>query len=599
MANYDDDARATKDKLNSISPSMCMAKWLQVSLHLPQGRTHSCYHPPTHRIPLSELSANPNALHNTKFKLEERKQMKQGKRPEGCQYCWNVEDAPKAPPEGRLSDRHYRSSEWWVKDAWNEVVENDWDHDIAPRYVEVNFNQACNFKCMYCSPHLSTTWEEDVKKHGPFNFSVGEFKSHNEIASLETMELMPLKLSQKENPYVTAFWEWFPNIYKDLKVFRMTGGEPLMDKNTFKIFDYIKQNPNPNLEISLTTNLCPPTDDLFDKFLDKIKELDEPVIPENDMSKTVLDLDWYKHNIKENYKRIIFYVEDPKDGSSWKTWKQQIVKESLQTTEFAFEHKIVDKITTINFEDIKQTFTGIGPCDDEYDNSFLYVSEYIFNKEHKIWEHQFNNVYAKHISIFVSLDGVGSQAEYMRNGLNFEKLKNNIDRLLSSTKRVSVSFINTFNLLSIDSLDQYLQYILELRNKYDYAYQENNDYSKKAQRIWFDIPYLRYPPWMTIQLADNRMLDKISDTIEFMKQNVLTDKEYGKTFHGFKNYEVLKLERNLAWAQTGRDEISEQDYTERMIQFVEYFTEYDRRCNTNFLETFPEMTDFWEIANEF
>jgi len=52
MANYDDDARATKDKLNTISTSMCMAKWLQVSLHLPQGLTQSCYHPPTHKIPI-------------------------------------------------------------------------------------------------------------------------------------------------------------------------------------------------------------------------------------------------------------------------------------------------------------------------------------------------------------------------------------------------------------------------------------------------------------------------------------------------------------------------------------------------------------------
>ena len=55
MSNYDDDAVVTRDKLNALSPSMCMAKWLQVSLHLPQGRTHSCYHPPTHPIPLDEL----------------------------------------------------------------------------------------------------------------------------------------------------------------------------------------------------------------------------------------------------------------------------------------------------------------------------------------------------------------------------------------------------------------------------------------------------------------------------------------------------------------------------------------------------------------
>ena len=59
MSNYDDDAVVTRDKLNALSPSMCMAKWLQVSLHLPQGRTHSCFHPPTHPIPLDELKKIP------------------------------------------------------------------------------------------------------------------------------------------------------------------------------------------------------------------------------------------------------------------------------------------------------------------------------------------------------------------------------------------------------------------------------------------------------------------------------------------------------------------------------------------------------------
>ena len=70
--DYFNSAKEAREKLNAISPSMCMAKWLQVSLHLPQGRTHSCYHPPTHAIPLDELKANPNALHNTKFKKEQQ-----------------------------------------------------------------------------------------------------------------------------------------------------------------------------------------------------------------------------------------------------------------------------------------------------------------------------------------------------------------------------------------------------------------------------------------------------------------------------------------------------------------------------------------------
>ena len=41
--------------LNSQSASMCLAKWYHVSLHLTNGRTHSCYHPPTHAIRIDQI----------------------------------------------------------------------------------------------------------------------------------------------------------------------------------------------------------------------------------------------------------------------------------------------------------------------------------------------------------------------------------------------------------------------------------------------------------------------------------------------------------------------------------------------------------------
>ena len=514
MPNYDDDAIVTRDNLNALSPSMCMAKWLQVSLHLPQGRTHSCYHPPTHPIPLDELKANPNALHNTKFKLQERKQMKEGTRPEGCQYCWNVEDAPNPPEGGRLSDRHYRSSEWWVKDAWNEVVTQPWDHDITPRYVEVNFNQACNFKCSYCSPHLSTAWEDDVKEHGGFKFSNGQ--GHNDIDYLRKTGMMPLEVARKDNPYITAFWEWFPGVYQDLKVFRMTGGEPLMDNNTFKVLDYVNENPNATLDLSITSNMCPPQDALFDKFMNKLKAIEEVRIWE----------DTEKFN--------------PESGNNW----------------------------------------YVAPA-------------------------------CKHFSLYVSIDGVGNQAEYMRDGLDFDKMYENCRRVLRETDGTEISFINTFNLLSIPNLRGFLQMILDLREEFGYENQEDkviqppdrNGFKhpkfirKKRQRIWFDMPYLRYPDWMTIQLADYDMLDTIQENIDFMKENVLEDDLYGRKYTGFKNYEVLKLERDLAWAKEGLN-MNEDELSANLIRFYEYFTEYDRRRGLNFLETFPEMTSFWNEAKE-
>jgi organic radical activating enzyme len=491
-----------------------MAKWLQVSLHLPQGRTHSCYHPPTHPIPLDELKANPNALHNTKFKLNERKQMKNGERPSGCQYCWNVEDAKDAPKEGRLSDRHYRSSEWWVKDAWEEVVKQPWDHDIKPRYVEVNFNQACNLKCSYCSPHLSTAWEDDINEHGGFRFADGG--GHNDIDYLRDTGMMPLEVARKDNPYIDAFWKWFPDTYKDLKVFRMTGGEPLMDKNTFKVLDYVNENPNSSIDLSITSNMAPPTPALMDRFIEKLKKIEEVRV-------------W------EDTTRI-----NPHTGNNW----------------------------------------YVAPA-------------------------------CKHFSLFVSVDGVGKQAEYMRDGLDFDTMYENCRRVLRETSGTEISFINTFNLLSIPNLRGFLDMILALREEFGYENQEDiiitppdhNGFKhpefvrKKRQRIWFDIPYLHFPDWMTIQLASPEMLEIIEDNIEYMKANILPDDLYGRKYTGFKNYEVLKLERDLAWAKEGLN-ISETELSNKLIRFYEYFTQYDKRRNLNFLETFPEMADFWNKAKE-
>jgi hypothetical protein len=44
------------------SSLMCLAKWKQVSLHLPTGLNNSCYHPPLHPIP-AELLADQSHPH--------------------------------------------------------------------------------------------------------------------------------------------------------------------------------------------------------------------------------------------------------------------------------------------------------------------------------------------------------------------------------------------------------------------------------------------------------------------------------------------------------------------------------------------------------
>jgi len=92
----------------NLGPALCLAKWKQVSLHLPTGLNNSCYHPPLHKIPVENLATNPGSLHNTPHKKAQRVMMLRNEKPAECEYCWNME------AENKLSDRHYRSGEPWA-----------------------------------------------------------------------------------------------------------------------------------------------------------------------------------------------------------------------------------------------------------------------------------------------------------------------------------------------------------------------------------------------------------------------------------------------------------------------------------------------------
>ena len=261
-SKYLNDSESVFSALNEVSPSFCLAKWFNVSIHIPTGRTHSCYHPPTHQIPLQEVAVDVSALHNTSWKKIQRKDMLEGKRPSECSFCWQIEDSGT-----QLSDRAYRSKDVYEPGLIEEALEVGWQEDARPRYVEVNFNQACNFKCSYCSPHLSTEWNKEVDRLGPYKLSEG---NHNDTQWMRNQKMVPD--NSLDNPYLLAFWEWLPQIYPTLQTFRMTGGEPLMDKNTFRMFDYIKEHPHTRLQLSITSN-CNPPGEQWSKFITSLKQV--------------------------------------------------------------------------------------------------------------------------------------------------------------------------------------------------------------------------------------------------------------------------------------------------------------------------------------
>jgi len=252
-----------RDRLNTISPSFCAAKWKQVTIHLSTGHTHSCHHPASHHIPAEEIAIDVSALHNTKFKKEQRKLMLDGDRPKECSYCWQVEDAD----ENVFSDRVMKSFDHWSYPHLDSISKSTYTDNVNPSYVEVSFSSVCNFKCSYCGPEISSKWMDEIKKYGPYPTST----YYNGLDWLKSQNKIPY-LERDVNPYVDAFWKWWPDLYPSLEVLRITGGEPLLTKNTFKVLEYILENPRPDLELNINSNLCVP-DELFQKFIVLMKRI--------------------------------------------------------------------------------------------------------------------------------------------------------------------------------------------------------------------------------------------------------------------------------------------------------------------------------------
>ena len=433
---------------NQLGPALCLAKWKQVSLHLTTGMNNSCYHPPLHAIDPTEIKIDVSALHNTEYKKQQRRSMLAGQRPTECQYCWNMED------QGKLSDRHYRSGEPWAAVDFESIKNSTGEENVIPSYVEVNFNHACNLKCSYCSPQFSSSWADEVSRLGAFPTS----SPHNSPDHFMGQR-RPIPV-RESNPYVDAFWAWWPDLYPHLEHFRMTGGEPLLDRNTYRVFDYVLANPNPRLHLNVTSNF------------------------------SVDEKSWQKY---------LTYVKAICDGR------------------------------------------------------------------------------IEHFMQYVSLDGWGSQAEYMRNGLDFDLLWDRVNQFLTEVPNYSsLTFIITMNNLSVTSLDKLFAGILGLRKVY------STDY----QRVWFDTPVLREPAWQSLQILPESYAEKLEWLWAWMVRQIETEAE---PFKGFKDYELHRLDRDIAWMRSAQL----QNHHQAKADFYRFFSEHDRRRGTDFLKTFPEMRSWW------
>ena len=68
-------------------------------------------------------------------------------------------------------------------------------------------------------------------------------------------------------------------------------------------------------------------------------------------------------------------------------------------------------------------------------------------------------------------------------------------------------------------------------------------------------------------------------------------------YRGFKDFEIEKVKRNLE-IMKGGDGLDRDKMYKARANFFKFFTQHDKRRDTDFLKTFPQMEDWWEICEE-
>jgi len=279
-----------KEVMDPVSDTFCAAKWLNSTIWLNQGSTASCHHPAMHNIAVDALTNNPAALHNTDTKKAARAEMMAGKRPSECDYCWRVEDTDTTA----ISDRTFKTFQFSKFDIDAVVQSPDQNHN--PKSLEIAFDRVCNFACSYCSATFSTTWARDIKQNGPYKNHTTDDRKHYQT---DAPWAQPY-LHDDDNPYITAFWKWWPDLANDLDEIRITGGEPLMSTSVWKMFDWFETHPDTSMRLSINTNLGA-KDSIIKQLIDK--------------SKNISNLSIYTSC--EAYGKQAEYIRDGLDYSAW------------------------------------------------------------------------------------------------------------------------------------------------------------------------------------------------------------------------------------------------------------------------------------------
>jgi len=187
-----------------------------------------------------------------------------------------------------------------------------------------------------------------------------------------------------------------------------------------------------------------------------------------------------------------------------------------------------------------------------------------------------HEIKVKEFDIYTSCEAYGAQAEYIRDGLNYEVWRNNLVQVIEKANIRQVVIMMTINSLCLFSITEFLDDMLTLKAKYGW------------NKPIVDFNILRWPAFMSpLTLPDDIKQDlhgKLSMWWRKNKKNPLINMYEGAQIQRLVDYiEVVNRGHNT----------TEMDLELQFHDFKSFYSQHDKRRNKNFVKTFPELEEWY------
>ena len=213
----------------NIPDTVCINPWIHLEIDT-MGKVAPCcaYIRDPELKSITEFSLDD--IIDDDMQVDLRKQFLQGKKPTGCQHCWQDEDNGKSSK--RLRDQYV------YRDNLFAIDYNDTGHKKLLS-LDIKLKNTCNLSCRICSPAASSKWHSEYIQN--YNsYPQWHLEKQNKAEWTDNTSSNLWTSMKKRN---------------DIQYLTFSGGEPLLDKSHASMLQYfVNNNQSSKIFLNYNTN---------------------------------------------------------------------------------------------------------------------------------------------------------------------------------------------------------------------------------------------------------------------------------------------------------------------------------------------------------